>query len=543
LALNDGWGVHGLLKSHVEVAGFNLDIGRLVDKALQDLLNKKLSLVSASLEHTNQLSRISVARFRIDLAAATAGSPVEKALAQALRADIRLAQALANRYEPGIETEFELTRSGVSTTSYAGIDLLGMSFFRKVVEGEGSIVVQTPGGTRTILFESLHKSEGWFFSSHGYTRVGLSGMVFDAENPDGSQGEANLILQVVEGDEKMERDKLLDHLDGVILGAAGEKALAAVEEHANALERFVEKTCPNSQAFDPCRDTVLDNPKVIDLRAKAKSALDAQTENLEAPLRDLVRAAGKMRIIAQATYEPKAGFTGPPTSVVLDYRVDNGALGEVLTNHSRAEFEKALTAYLVAADNDRFETDVYTSAGEPNDSSAARAELIASLAGTVKGAGDLFENHSTRYKDLLEAEALVLPNHRELGEMGPIALEIRFPVDHGNVPRYEEAVARSLAQARAETVTKLVDGLIKTLDGAADKHGEQATAYSLLALTPAKRIDLRLDVDLDVSDSWEQAYSHYRKAGYASFDSYARGSKAAPIDGGLFDINALIAVQ
>ena len=58
--------------------------------------------------------------------------------------------------------------------------IFSMSFFAKTVQTEGHIVAQTPGGARTVLFESLHKEAGWFFSSHGYTRVNLSGLVYDA---------------------------------------------------------------------------------------------------------------------------------------------------------------------------------------------------------------------------------------------------------------------------------------------------------------------------------------------------------------------------
>lgn len=68
-------------------------------------------------------------------------------------------------------------------------------------------------------------------------------------------------------------------------------------------------------------------------------------------------------------------------------------------------------------------------------------------------------------------------------------------------------------------------------------------AYALLSLTPAASVDLRPDVELDVSDCWEQGYAQYRKAGYQSLDVYARGMEVSPIDGGLFDVDQLIAVR
>ncbi len=535
VAMHDGWGVHGLLESHVEIGGISLDLGRLVDKAVQRTLNKKLSLVSAALEKTNNHSRISVARFRVSLSAAAPGSPLEIALQHALRADLRLAQALSNRSEPGILAEFELTRSGVSTTSYAGIDLLGMSFFRKVQAGEGTIVVQTPGGARSIFFESLHKESGWFFSSHGYTRVGLSGMVFDHEHPDGAQGEANVLFQVVEGDKKMERDKLLDHLDGIILGVAGEPALTAIEGPANELERFVEVYCPNSEAFDPCREEVLDTPTVKQLRQEGIDALAAATQDIDEGPRQLVLAAGELRLTAQATYEPKATWAGPRTSIVVDYRLDDLALGRALLDHDASDFQAALLAYLRAAEIDRIDG--------PSEIAADREEIGQDAAELVDEASAVFADKRNRYGQIVATERLELQAHPELGELGSSAIEIRFPVDSDNAVVYEEAVSRSLAQARAHVATDLVDELIAvTNQSGTSKHPEQLTAYTLLALTPATSLDLRLDVDLDVSDTWEQDFTHYRTAGYESLDVYAQGTEVTPIDGGMFDIDELIAV-
>ncbi len=538
IALTDGWGVSGLVQSHITLGPLELDLGRLVERALEKRLDQKLDLVDARADYTKQINRISVARFRVDLDRATPGSSVERALAQLLHADLRLAQALSNRGEPGIAAEFELSRSGVSSTSYAGIDLLGMRFFRKQQQSGGTIVVQTPGGAQALNFESLHKSSGWFFSSHGFTRVGLAGLVFDAEHPEGADGQANLLIQVLEGDDLMERDKLLDHLDGVILGIGGPDALAAIEGPSNELERHVEKACPSGQAFDPCRKEVLTTPEVQQLAGQAHDALLAAltAQGVEPSLRDLALTAGDMRIIAQATYEPKATFVGPPTSIIVDYRIDDGALRSLMLDHDRQDVEQAFVRYVQAAHIDRID--------KPSKIAQTRAELANDVKDVARDVGDVFQAYSARYRHLAEAERLVLPNHPELGEMGARALEVRFPVDSGNKVKYQDAVARSLAQARAHTAAKMFDALVDEADDAKGlNHGEQIVAYTLLSLTPQDRVDLRLDVDMDLDDSLAQSYEHYRLAGYRSFDVYARGSAAERIDGGLFDIDALMNVD
>jgi len=535
VALRDGWGVHGLIEAEVSLGPVDLDLGRLAERAIAKHLNKKLDLINASYEKTNLKSRISVSRFRFDLAQISQGSPADLALAQLLHGDLRLAQALANRAEPGVDAEFELSRSGVSAASYAGIDILGMSFFHKVQEQQGTVVIQTPGGAQAINFDSLHDEEGWFFSSHGYTRVGLAGLEFDSANPSGARGEANLIFQVMEGSNLMERDKLLDHLDGVIVGVAGAHAFTALEAPGNALERFVEKYCPNSGAFDPCREQVLATPQVAQLKQQGLDAIAGHLGGLGASQRALVMKTAEMRLIAQATYEPHASFKGPPTSVVADYRLDDLALTNVLAA-DRAAFDFAMDLVIRTMHVDR---------GDSLEQIADDAhEVSADSKDVRKRAWTVFEHASRSYANIQSVEKLVLPGHPALGEMGGSAIEIRFPVDHHDNPLYEDAVARSLPQARAKAVTNMVDELIDIVDDAKGlDHAEQIVAYTFLSLTPGPSIDLRLDVDMDLDDNLAQSYGHYVTAGYASFDVYARGAAVAPIDGGLFDIDQLIDVD
>lgn len=535
IAIHDGWGVHGLVKTHVSVGGFDLDLGKLAEGALERRVLDKLSLVSATLESTSRTSRLSVARLRFSLDKATPGSPVEKALAQALRADVRLAQALANADEPGVTAEFELSRSGISSASYAGIDVFGMSFFRKVQQKEGSVVVQTPGGARTLLFESLHKSKGWFFSSHGYTRVGLSGLVVDAAEPTHAEGEANLFLQIVEGDDYMERDKMLDHIDGVIRSVAGDAALAAIEVPGNDLERWVVQKCPNSQAFDPCRTKVLSDPTVVSLRQKGLDALAAQLGGLEPKQRDLVLAAGKLRLTAQATLEPAASLVGPPTSVVLDYRLDDGALTELFERNGGDDMAAAVRAHVALAEVDRQD--------DPGAFAADKSKHAAGAASMADAMARVYADHAARYLALRQAEGIELERHPELGTMKARAVEIRLPVGKDGRPDYEAAAVQALPQARASVATHMFDELLAVADVSGAPHPEQTVAYALLAMTAGPRKDLRLTVSMDMSTSWAQDFDHYQKAGYSSFDAYARGSFVSPIDGGLFNVDDLIDVE
>jgi hypothetical protein len=533
IALRDGWGIQGLVEANVSLGPVDLDLGRLVEKALESRLNKKLQLVDGLVEKSTTRSRISVARFRIDLAAATSESPVEIALEQLLMGDLRLAQALSNRYEPGLETEFELSRSGVSATSYAGIDIFGMSFFRKKVEEEGTIVVQTPSGAQAIHFESLHKESGWLFETHGYSRVGLAGMVFNHESPNGADGQANLLVQLLEGDKLMERDQLLDHIDGLILGVAGEQGLAAVEGPGNELQRYVENACPNSKAFDPCPSTVLSHPKVAELQAQAQQQLSMVMAGDDESLRDLALEAARVRLITQATYEPKASWRGPPTSIVMDYRLDDTALDSIMLDRKASDVEAAFNAYLKVAHIDRDDSVGHIA----ND----RKDLVKDYKDVSEDVGKIFSKHAKRYRSVAQAEAIVLPNHPELGNMGSCAIEIKFPIDKNNVPKYDKAVSRSMAQARAKHATRMFDKLLDEVDDAKGLNNPEAiVAYMLMALTPRNGIDVRIDVDMDLDDNWAQSYKHYREAGYESFDVWGKGNNVSRIEGGLFDLDELL---
>ncbi|MFK7984515.1 MAG: hypothetical protein AB8I08_00660 [Sandaracinaceae bacterium] len=527
LALSDGWGVSGLTDVNLNLAGFDVDLGRAVDRALQSQLNDKLSLIEASVERSGRRSRVSVARFRFDLDAM--GPDAEQALTQALRGDVRLAQALAGQSEPGVVSELDLLRSGVSATSSAGVEILGMRFFRREVEESGTTIVQTPGGARSLMFESLHRDRGWFFSSHGFTRVGLAGLVFDPSNPGRAEGEANLFVEIVEGDEFMERDRMLDHIDAMIVALAGPDALAAIEGPGNALERYVETQCsPSSGPGADCREDVLADPQVVSLRAEGVAALEAASSGLDADQRAMLMAAGALRMTAQATVEPAASLVGPNASVVMGYRLDDRSLGNILLEHSGGDLEEAVYRYLEAIEVDRGDT-ADRIAQERNE--ARRTDLSA--------LGIRFEAAAERYESLLAVESSRIDG---LGTIGANAIEILVPVDRDRGVQYEEATAQSIARARVRVLTGLFDGLRED-SRRIGRHPEAVAAYGLLSLVDEDARDVRLNIDMDLDDRFAQDYDHYRAAGYGPLDVYARGAGVDTIDGGLFSLDALLTVD
>jgi hypothetical protein len=536
VALRDGWGVQGLIESKIGIGGVEVDLGRLVEKAIEQRLNSTISLLEAEASRTRKRVRVSVARLRFDLAAADPTGGRDAALAQALRGDVRLAQALAARGDSGVLAEFDLARSGVSAVSHAGIEILGMHFFTTLQATEGQAVIQTPGGALALLFESLHKVSGWFFTSHGYTRVGLAGLMFDGGTGE-AVGETNLFVQVEEGDKRMARDKIVDHLDPILWALAGPSALEAMERPANELERLITALCPlpaDSTSFsEACnRQLLASSPEVARLRREAREALAGALGGLDPATRDFILALGDLRIAAQSIQDPEGnGGAEPPSSIVVNLRLDDGALKHILTTRDGRALENAVLATMKLAAVKRTEPDL-----------AARRDRIASAAQPVaRRMAELFDARADEYKRLVAVETAAIEG---LGMIGPSAIEIRFAVDASKRPKYDEAVSRSVAQARSQVATALFDGLrraAKDLPGDAP-HAEQAAFYGLLALAPVERIDLRLDFKASLSCTLCFPFERYKDAGFGSLDTTVRGPAVSRIAAGLFDVDALLEI-
>lgn len=528
LAVEDRWGVQGLLEAEVDIGGINVDLGRLVEKALQNQLNRKLNAISAHAERSSTDTRVSVARFRLDVNAADPDI-LQSAIEQAAVGDVRLIQALANRDEPGITADFDLLRSGVSTTSGAGIDVFGMSFFKKTIESEGTVVVQAPGGARSLMFESLHEEGGWFTVRHGYTRVGLAGLVFD-QTGSVTDSEANLFVQIGESDGAMERDKIVDHMDAIIVALAGKKAYAAIDGPANELEILTQSLCPGAKLSDSCTWESTQDAAL----APARDAALAQFANaiVDQPdaTRELLMTVAAHKLLSQSTYEVKQnGFIGPGTDVFVDFRLDDATLSQLALQRSGDDFKAALLDILQATDVKREQS--------ADDIAADRRELREDYDKDLNILADHFDAFAADYQALIAAENATIES---VGGLGAQALEIRFEVSGSNRPQYDDATVRSIAQARSQRVAELYDALLDDADEF-DPHDEQVVAYGLLALAPVEHLDLRVEIAHFVEDTIATTRRVYREANYPEqIGTYARGPQTQPIDGGLFDIDALL---
>ncbi len=526
IAVKDAFGVSGLASTHVNLGSLSLDLGKLLDKALNKSIGAKLHALKAEASYEKESSRISMARFRFDLSQATPGSDTEAALIQALGADIRMAQALAAKETPGLVQEFDLSRSGAATTIHAGLELLGMSFYRTVTESEGTAVIQTPGGAQTFMFESLHKDKGWFFENHAYTRVGIAGLTL----PD-HKGQANLQIQVEQGDKFAGHDEYQDHMDALITAIGGEETYRPFAEKCETLMKHVRAACTppagagsqhDNELFRKCVEDTVVSSQTQQLYDDGMDTLNQVTGSLDPSLAKLLQAAGEQKLAFLRVREADAFVTGPKVSILSDFRIDDATLEYLAANVKGEKLNDNVRSIVGVQELDRYDND-------PDKLSEAKDDVDSN---DLKELGKTFDFRMARYRDLLAAERATLGGREVAGNF----IEVRFP-SKDNVPVYEKAIAQSLPRARSSEMTEMVDELI---DRAGELAGypEQTVAYGLLSLIPKSSLDIRVDWQTDTKDK-----KAFELAGVTGFDEYAQGNKVSRIKAGVFDIDALLKIE
>ncbi|MBP9088520.1 MAG: hypothetical protein KBG15_20530, partial [Kofleriaceae bacterium] len=354
-----------------------------------------------------------------------------------------------------------------------------------------------------------------------------------------ARGEANLLLSTVEGDKLLDRDKAIDQFDSVIVALGGRNALRALETKGNQLATYVAAQCPvvADETFDEaCNINLIDNNSQVQaLRNGALADLDAEIAGLPTATRDLVHQVADLRLAAQSILDPIGSGYGPSASIVVDFRLDDGALREMF-GKDKVAFSAAVQGLMQATQVDR--------SGDVN---AQRSDITNKVKATSDKLGEVFATYGSSYKKLAEIEGAEIEG---LGKIGANAVEIRFAIDSENRVDYEKAVARSVAQARSETVAAMYDALrdaAKSMPKTGDRstaHPEQIAAFALLSMTSAARTDIRINLQTDNSSCVVCGpRERYNRAGFVSFDRFAHGPQASLIGAGMFDINSILATE
>ncbi len=588
LALEDRFGVSGLgdeiadlgIDPRLDLGVTEVDLGEIADKALREQLNDKLDFFNAQLSRRTTASRLTVARFRLRVPDGQ-DEVFAQALAQALKGDVRLAQALAVQGHPSVSLEYDLAHRGYSSDFSAGLDLFSLRFFHRRQERNTSAIIQGPDGAQVLLFDTLDVDSGLFTAEWGHERQAVSSLRIRHEGGEPEvESEANLVVRLVESDESFQRDKLLDHVDALISNLSAPEALEPLDVYGSVFLRLGEEECrdePRGYRGDTrdwwieCAGSLVDR-----LEGAREAALDEMAgilDELQVPEeeRAIVERLARLRLANLSVWddrEPLVGalIAGLPMNLRTEVRLDDGALEQLLTRTTAADQREAFLAFLRVAMIGRGAPwgpfrEAHRQTDDPVEMvRSIRAELDAHFAEERRDA-ESYSNAESVVEDLIEVfaehqgryQAIRRSQQTTVAELGSEALFLELPVVERRVV-LEELGLSSYGQARAEVARDLYDALIDVagdmIDGV-NPHPETYVLYSLLHLTPRERRHLGAKIDIEVDpdvgffgrlnwriyrDRWARA----AEAGHSSTGNLSfRGAEVQPIEADLFDLDRL----
>ena len=555
VGVHDGFGIKGICPDGIKClrdinAGpVHLNLEQMVTKSVTNRINQYIGS-HVSLDVNNAHSRVSVSRLHFHLAQ---GDPneVSTALEQALKADVRLAQAMYARDmdspNPGVVVDFDLLRTATTTTRNFGAQLLGIKVYQDVVvDKNGTFQVDTPDGEQEVLFDELDKHGGWFQRDHGFSRIGVAALANDPKNPDVVTSQANLLLQVIMGDKHLDDDFIEDNTDGVLGALAGAAPVDALDKPANDLEREVWQKCPAQligAAWDThCVDQLLAQDDMQAKRINGEEVIEFAIQQVPGDdYYKLLKQMGDSRLSLQESGINNMDiFAGPPASFTVDMHFDDKALG-IMTSHKADDFRAALVSYLASAYGDRKHIGVDLTKDQ------VRQDVSSKFKSQIDNMVQIFTNHAQAYQNVAAADAMIaqaLGANRYI----PHPIGIRM-TDNGDF------VAQAISNERALEAAALYDDLenaagsinntveLRSTQRQAPMYAEQIAAFPLLALVPAANAEVSIDMKLDIKDQnfLEKGYNtRFKLAGADPVKMTATGSEVSLISGGMFNIQAIV---
>jgi hypothetical protein len=557
--IGDQFGIKGLCDDgipclrKIQVGSAQVDLQQLVENAATKQLNHYLtSSVSASA--SKSASRVSLARLRFHLDRGNRDE-VAQALAQALHADLRLAQALYNRdlgeANAAVSLDYDALSESTTSSRSFGADIFGINVFQSVVvDHTGSFQVETPDGTRAILFDSENQHKGWFQKAHGFTRTGVAAMSLDVNAvpsersstsaPERLHSDANLFVQVNSSDTHMDNDFVVDNVDALLVGLLGPDAVTAIDQFGDRLEQTIWDRCPpNKQLFDEtCNIRLLDDPAIRQLEDGGVAAIEPFLASLAPNYANLVREAVKLRMTLQSIQIHNIdAANGPNASYALDLRFGENALASLVSEDGPA-FRAALMNYLTVTSVDR------RALGRTLTKEQARATAETRWGAVADTMAQVFGEKASAYKSI-ESTEKSLPTLLAGKNFTSFPFGVRFKVTANNLPDLASAAMTSLSHERSLAAAALFDGLFdkaKNLSNA-PLFPEQATTFPLIALVPRDQLQMVSDFQTIITSSFFVHRDRFTKAGLHSTTTSATGSNAGIVSAGLFDVTQIAAAQ
>jgi hypothetical protein len=559
-AIEDHFGIKGLCDDgvaclrDVNLGGKNVNLQKFVERAVEKKLNKHFK-TRAAISYEKEKERIGLTRVRFNL---DKGNPQEvaRALEQALKFDLRLAEAMSNRdlgqQNAGVVVEFDAVRSTTTTTLDFGFDLAGIDIYdRVVVKRNGTFVLQSPEGATLLTFDQLEKDRKLFQTTHGVTRMGVGALSVDARKPGAWKSEANLFVRTRFGDEHIHDDRFVDGLDAVIGSLAGKGAVAALDRSGSAIEQQLWAECPREQnpsggyfPYGPegntCNIRLLNGPFA---GLRAQGATDLAGAVREPHIAPLIAKAGELRLALQSVmFQGHAADTdGPAMAMTIDQRFDDAALA-ILTKKTEAEYRTALVDYLTILSVDR------KAIGAGSSRDAARAEVERKMGDKIAKMSQTFAAGAGTYSKIADGEAEligILQRNNKRFVSTPVG--IRFAVDRDSREQLETEVMSSSAAERAQAITDLFDNLYKKSEKAdvdVALYEEHAAVFPLVALVPAKNLKVALNVNISGMDDGKiTERERFRVANLPTINETAKGPAVSEITLGAFDLETALTTK
>lgn len=532
VALTTGFGVEGLPEVDLDLGVVDLDVDKLAEKALQKQLNKRLT-PELSASQSSAERRLTVARFRFDLAQGS-DREVEQAMAQALRGDIRLAQALSNRGDAGVVQELDLVKDSRSEANYIGFRFLGMEFYRANNFDTGTIQIEANGENQTLLFSELERKSGLFFTDRDLAwRKLVSIRSADGQLVDAS---VNTRLTLKEKDKFLTRDQMLDHVDNISAYFIGHEALFdEVGPLTDTLAEFVDTTCgrleqdasfTERREFRECLDSIPDMPEVAE---QESVILDKYDEVLARSVRagfapEQTSAQEYARqlllfklVLSKLNDRPDVALNGPEGQMVTQVRFSDDALHNMMTPGREGDFRVALENSLRRLAARR--TDDFENKSSHIDNYIDRRES------RLDEMALMFFDASIRFAEFQEIADSSLDG-REIGTGGSMVL---IPVDS-----QEDITLATIAEHKGDVVEGLLpqlvdrsdDGILRDLD----EPGAFIVGYAMLDMVEPSEIELLTSFTFEDDDAPED------------LQLYSRGSSQF-IDAGQFNLETLLGAE
>ncbi len=359
------------------------------------------------------------------------------------------------------------------------------------------------------------------------------------------KSEANLFIQTLNSDSHMDNDFAIDNVDALLLGIGGRDLVDTLDAYGNKLQQTLWTKCPlevqkSGQSetkvwHEDCNVKLLDDPAFKQIKVDGMKAIEAKMSGLSDEYKSLVRTAADVRLTLQSTgIHNYDALSGCNVAFTTDVRFDDSALA-TLTSRSKDEYLQALRNYVGTVNADRM-----TSKGAADKDAAARAAEARSD-GALEKMANVFAVNAQAYKAIAAAEQ-GLPGMLGGKRFVSHPLAVRFAVDNDWNKSLESAALVSTSTDRAKAAAKLYDDLRAAADDLShvDLDDEQAAFYPLIALVPAKDLDVAMTLDTKIDSSWLVRRERFVKAGLKDTTASAHGASASSISAGMFDLKAMI---